>query len=81
MCRWNGYDAAEYTRVVERYETLDTLHKELKAKERVEELYAGKEGDAVVAAAAAADGGPEEDDAKIQDEEDAGAPGNPCVQG
>ena len=57
---------------MERYDTLDNLHKELKAKERVEELYAGKEGEGDAAAAVVADGGAEEDDAKIQDEEDAG---------
>lgn len=76
--RYNGYDAAEYARVVERYEALEALHKEMKAKERVEALYA--QGAKEEAAAAAAAAGEDVDEAKIQDEEDAGE-GVVCVWG
>ena len=33
--RWNGYDAKEYARVVDRYEQLDDLRKDIKKKEQV----------------------------------------------
>lgn len=78
--RYNGYDVSEYARVVEKYEQVEALRQELKAKEQVEELYKqGKAAEAAAAAAAvaaaaaaeaAAAGGP--DDAKIADDEDAG---------
>lgn len=55
---------------MERYEALEALHKEMKAKERVEALYA--QGAKEEAAAAAAAAGEDVDEAKIQDEEDAG---------
>jgi hypothetical protein len=64
--------------VVERYEALEALHKEMKAKERVEALYA--QGAKEEAAAAAAAAGEDVDEAKIQDEEDAGE-GVVCVGG
>lgn len=72
--RYNGYDTAEYGRVVERYEAVEALRQEAKAREQVEQLYAaGRAQEAADAAAAAAgDGGGGGDDAKIADEEDAG---------
>lgn len=66
--RWNGYDAAEYARVMERYEQLEAARREAKKKEQVERAYAGGGGGdgangrsaspegGAAAAAAAADG-------------------------
>jgi hypothetical protein len=64
-----------------RYEQVEAIRSELKAREQVEALYQqGKEAEAAAAAAAAAgngaaaDGsGQGPDDAKIADDEDAGA--------
>lgn len=53
--RWNGYDAAEHGKVVERYERLEEMQKELRQKQRVEELYS--EGAAAAAAAGGGAGG------------------------
>ncbi|KAF8067118.1 SLU7 [Scenedesmus sp. PABB004] len=39
--RYNGYDTAQYARVVEKFETVEALRQELKAKEQVAALYAG----------------------------------------
>lgn len=33
--RWNGYDAKEYTQIVDRFEQLEELRKEIKKKEQV----------------------------------------------
>ncbi|GBF97112.1 pre-mRNA-splicing factor [Raphidocelis subcapitata] len=74
--RWNGYDAGEYSKVVERYEKIEALHKEMKQREKVDELYggtaaaaAGAAGGADGAAAAAGDG--EGDEAKLDEAEEA----------
>eukprot|EP00798_Chlamydomonas_sp_ICE-L_P017842 gene17842-24226_t len=81
--RWNGYDTKDYNKVVERYEQLDAIRKEIKQKEEVEKRYeedGEKAAEAENAAAAKkAEGGAEgadadddDDDAKIQDDEDTG---------
>lgn len=33
--RWNGYDAKDYVKVVDRFETMDNIRKEMKKKEQV----------------------------------------------
>jgi hypothetical protein len=60
-----------------RYEQVEAIRQELKAREQVEALYQqGKEAEAAAAAAAASDAAAAEgqgpDDAKIADDEDAG---------
>ena len=82
--RWNGYDTRDYNKVVERYEQLDAIRKEIKQKEEVEKIY-GEDGEAAALAAAkalaeglaaAANGaaGNEDDldDAKIGDDQEVG---------
>lgn len=78
--RYNGYDVSDYAHVVDKYEQVEALRQELKAKEQVEELYRqGKAAEAAAAVAAAAAAAGEDgaaaaaaDDAKIADDEDAG---------
>lgn len=41
--RWNGFDAKEYDKVVERYDKLEAIRKEMKQKEEV----GGGEGEGV----------------------------------
>ncbi|EFJ41682.1 hypothetical protein VOLCADRAFT_41650, partial [Volvox carteri f. nagariensis] len=75
--RWNGYDSKEYARIVDRFEQLEELRKEIKKKEQVrvslDEIR--KKGEAVEAAGDAepgADGAIDEDETKIKEEEEAG---------
>ncbi|KAI8475822.1 MAG: Pre-mRNA splicing Prp18-interacting factor-domain-containing protein [Monoraphidium minutum] len=79
--RWNGYDPQEYSKVVERYEKMETFHKEMKQKEKVQELYqsgapAGAGGGGGGGGADGADGdgaagGGDDDEAKLAESEEA----------
>lgn len=64
--RWNGYDAAEYSRVIDRHEQLENIRKEMKQKEQLEKLLSGKAADDL------SSGDADDDEARIHDEEDAG---------
>ncbi|KXZ44279.1 hypothetical protein GPECTOR_70g510 [Gonium pectorale] len=68
--RWNGYDAKEYARVVDRFEQLEEIRKETKKKEHLDEIH--KMGLAIGEAEAAVDGAIDEDETKIKEEEEAG---------
>ncbi|GMH33989.1 hypothetical protein BSKO_01823 [Bryopsis sp. KO-2023] len=57
--RWNGYEAAEFAKVVDRYEKVEALRREAKKKQEVERRYKQKEGI------------PDDED-KIDDAEDTG---------
>ncbi|KAG1663163.1 hypothetical protein FOA52_006060 [Chlamydomonas sp. UWO 241] len=81
--RWNGYDAKEYGQVVDRYEKIEEIRKELKQKETMDEVYAKRQAEKAEQAdkegkaegAAGALGGIDEDgddDAKIVEDEAAG---------
>ncbi len=39
--RWNGYDSGDYARVVDRFEQLDNIRKEIKKKEQVRAVSVG----------------------------------------
>lgn len=54
--RWNGYDAKEYSKVIDKYERVELLRKELKKKEQMEAIYlaSGKGLEEAAAAAATA---------------------------
>eukprot|EP00232_Nephroselmis_pyriformis_P017613 CAMPEP_0182876844 /NCGR_PEP_ID=MMETSP0034_2-20130328/14386_1 /TAXON_ID=156128 /ORGANISM="Nephroselmis pyriformis, Strain CCMP717" /LENGTH=187 /DNA_ID=CAMNT_0025009655 /DNA_START=31 /DNA_END=591 /DNA_ORIENTATION=- len=41
--RWNGYDAAEYSKVIDKYEKVDQLKQEIHKKREVERKYKGEE--------------------------------------
>ncbi|KAG2483817.1 hypothetical protein HYH03_017340 [Edaphochlamys debaryana] len=83
--RWNGYDAKEYARVVDRFEQLEEVRKEIKKKEQLDALHKQRgEEDAKAAAEAleageggeGAEGGAvDEDETKIKEEEEAGEQG------
>ncbi|MEW5309663.1 MAG: hypothetical protein WDW38_001533 [Sanguina aurantia] len=77
--RWNGYDAKDYVKVVDRFETMDTIRKEMKKKEQVERAYKGQaqtgsdDDEQTDDERLRKEGeGGENDDEKIGDEEDAG---------
>lgn len=59
--RWNGYEANDYTKVMERYERVEQARSEAKKKQEVERRYRQSEG-----------GEKEQDDDKIEDAEDTG---------
>jgi hypothetical protein len=89
--RYNGYDASDYAKVVDRYEALEAVRKEIKVKEAVEAVTAAADGEAAEAAAAAdpaaaaaAAAGVDVDvdvdeDVKIDDAEDAAFGGWPAL--
>lgn len=58
--RWNGYEAGEYAKVVDRYEKVEALRRETKKKQEVERRYKQTED-------------LREDEDKIDDAEDTGA--------
>ncbi|PNH03500.1 Pre-mRNA-splicing factor SLU7 [Tetrabaena socialis] len=72
--RWNGYDSKEYSRVVDRFEQLDDLRKEMKKKEQLDILHksVAVEEVAGVGGEAAEGGAIDDDETKIKEEEEAG---------
>ena len=72
--RWNGFEAKDYEKVVDRYEKLEAIRKDMKQKEQVQLLYGKKTGES-----GGEEGGKEgqegvqgdemDDEAKIQDED------------
>mmetsp|Transcript_13894 Transcript_13894/g.29996 ORF Transcript_13894/g.29996 Transcript_13894/m.29996 type:complete len:564 (-) Transcript_13894:480-2171(-) len=73
--RWNGFDSKDYAKVVDRYEQLEAIRKEVKQKEQVQKVYEGGEEDDLRVKddeAAGKEDGDIDDDVKITEEEAAG---------
>jgi pre-mRNA-processing factor SLU7 len=78
--RWNGFDTNEYSKVVERYDKLEAIRKEMKQQEKVQEAYKDKEAGDKAKGGAGEEGGAAavagevdvDDDVKIAEDEEAG---------
>mmetsp|Transcript_5594 Transcript_5594/g.16971 ORF Transcript_5594/g.16971 Transcript_5594/m.16971 type:complete len:554 (-) Transcript_5594:855-2516(-) len=71
--RWNGFDANEYKKVVDRYEKIEEIRKEMKQKQSMEAMYKSGKKDVEAAAAPADDAlADDDDDAKIAEDEAGG---------
>lgn len=68
--RWNGYDAKDYVKVMERFDAIEHMRNEIKKKEQVEKAYKGDKQDGKDDEAE--ENGADEDQFKIEDDEDAG---------
>lgn len=66
--RWNGFEAKDYERVVDRFEQLEELRKEMKKKEQLAQLHKGGDAPSGSAAGGGGDGDGEVEDGKDDDE-------------
>ncbi|PNW85593.1 hypothetical protein CHLRE_03g194000v5 [Chlamydomonas reinhardtii] len=73
--RWNGYDAQDYSRIMDRFEQLEEMRKEIRKKEELDKIHKGEKGakeDEVAEAGEEGGAAEEDDETKIKDDEEAG---------